>query len=285
MTNVSMTINITDAEGSPANGEFFVTSPSYSGDFSVVDGEAALPDDSTGTISFTFIPANTAAANEPTEYMIGGTFAFTDPSGGAVTVPIFPSTITVDPQAELELNYFLQKDVVDPSEPATLGLLVTNVGGGTANSLSITTAQPQIISNAKGLLDTFQIVGTQVGNQQETPSLTVDFGDIAPDQTADGTFLLQSSLVGEFNNFTATFSNSDALGGSETSLIASVTTHTLIYAGDFNYPDSTGATDYLAEDTPNADNLPDTCSNGHGPVPRSMSTGCPAALSAPAPRP
>ena len=61
-----------------------------------------------------------------------------------------------------------------------------------------------------------------------------------------------------FNNFTATFSHSDALGGTETSLITSVTTHTLIHAGDFNYPDSTGATDYLAEDTPNADNLPDT---------------------------
>jgi hypothetical protein len=31
MTNVSMDIDITDAEGNPANGEFFVSSPSYSG--------------------------------------------------------------------------------------------------------------------------------------------------------------------------------------------------------------------------------------------------------------
>ena len=130
---------------------------------------------------------------------------FTDPSGGAVTVPVFPSTITVDPQAELQLNYFLQQDVigddpftpqVEPSEPAVLGLLVTNVGGGTANNLSITTAQPQIVQNEKGLLDTFQIIGTQVGNQQETPSLTVNFGDIAPGQTADASFLLESSLEG-----------------------------------------------------------------------------------------
>ena len=135
---------------------------------------------------------------------------------------------------------------------------MTNVGGGTANNLSITTAQPQIVQNEKGLLDTFQIVGTQVGNQQETPSLTVDFGDIAPGQTADASFLLESSLEGAFDNFTATFSHSDALGGTETSLISSVTTHTLIHAGDFNYPDSTGATDYLADDTPNAENLPDT---------------------------
>jgi RHS repeat-associated protein len=268
MTNVTMDINITDAEGNPANGEFFISSPSYSGAFSVVNGIATLPDFSTGTIAFTFIPDDSAAANGPTQYMIGGTIGFTDPSGGAVSIPVFPSTITVDPQAELQLNYFLQTDVIGedpftpqdviPSEPAVLGLLVTNVGGGTANNLSITTAQPQILQNAKGLLDTFQIIGTQVGNQQETPSLTVDFGDIAPGQTADASFLILSSLEGLFENFTATFSHSDALGGTETSLISSVVTHSLVHAGDFNYPDSTGATDYLVDDNPNPQQLPDT---------------------------
>ena len=186
----------------------------------------------------------------PTLYRIGGTIGFTDPAGGNVSIPVFPSTITVDPQANLHLNYFLQTDVigddpftpqVEPSEPAVLGLLVTNVGGGTANNLSITTAQPQIVQNEKGLLDTFQIIGTQVGNQSETPSLTVNLGNIAPGQTADASFLLESSLQGAFDNFTATFSHSDALGGTETSLISSVTTHTLIHAGDFNYPNSTGA--------------------------------------------
>ena len=267
ITNVAMDINIADAEGNPANGEFYVSSPTYSGAFSVVNGNATLPDDSTGTISFTFIPDDSAAANGPTQYMIGGTIGYTGACCGAVSIPVFPSTITVDPQAELQLNYFLQSDVigqdpsssqVQPSEPAVLGLLVTNVGGGTANNLSITTAQPQIVQNEKGLLDTFQIIGTQVGNQQETPSLTVDFGDIAPGQTADASFLLESSLEGAFDDFTATFSHSDALGGTETSLISSVTTHTLIHAGDFNYPDSTGATDYLVDDNPNPQDLPDT---------------------------
>ncbi len=51
--------------------------------------------------------------------MIGGTIGFTDPSGGAVTIPVFPSTITVNPQPELQLNYFLQNDVIgdDPFTP------------------------------------------------------------------------------------------------------------------------------------------------------------------------
>ena len=73
---------------------------------------------------------------------------------------------------------------------------MTNVGGGTANNLSITTAQPQIVQNAKGLLDTFQIIGTQVGNQPETPSLTVNFGDLAPGQTGRRDFLLLFAAPG-----------------------------------------------------------------------------------------
>ena len=264
MTNVTMDIDITGSAGDPANGEFYVSSPTYSGAFSVINGVAALPDYSSGSIAFTFVPDNSAAADGPTQYDIGGTIGFTDPSGGAVTIPVFPAVITVYPQAQLQLNYFLQQYAIgqdSPSsqpEPAVLGLLVTNVGGGMANNLSIATAQPQIVQNAKGLLASFQIVGTQVGNESVTPSLTVDLGSVAPGQTADADFLIDSSLTGAFDNFTATYSNSNTSGASETSQIASVTTHTLIYAGDFNYPDSTGEMDYLAEDTPNADNLPDT---------------------------
>jgi len=47
-------------------------------------------------------------------------------------------------------------------------------------------------------------------------------------------------------------------------LIKSVQTHTLIHAGDFNFPGSTGEIDYLTEETANIGNLPDTIyfSNG-----------------------
>jgi hypothetical protein len=268
LTNVVVNVNITDTNGNPANGEFFVSGPTYGGAFNVVDGSATLPVNTTGTIAFTFIPNDSAAASAPTQYDIGGAVSFTDPSTGAtVTAPVFPAIITVYPQAKLQLNYFLQRDVIgddpftpqiEPSEPAVLGLLVTNTGLGSANNLSITTAQPQIIDNEKGLLNTFQIIGTQVGAQQETPSLAVNFGNVAPGQTADADFLLVSTLQGILFNFTATFTHSDALGGLDTSLIQSVNTHTLIHAGNFNFPNSTGAIDYLAEDNANPQNLPDT---------------------------
>jgi autotransporter-associated beta strand protein len=270
-SDVVMNISITDSLGNPANGEFYISSPTYSGAFSVVNGIATLPDNGTGSIAFTFIPDDTAAGNGATLFDIGGTIGFTDPSGGNVSIPVFPTTITVYPQAELQLNYFLQQDVIGadpldpqesvPSEPAVLGLLVTNSGMGAANNLSITTAQPQIVQNEKGLQDTFQIVGTQVDGQEETPSLEVDFGNVEPGQTADAEFLLTSTLQGIFTDFTASFTHSDALGGLDTSLISSVTTHTLIHAGVFQYPDEPsypGETSYLAEDNANPGNLPDT---------------------------
>jgi len=268
LTSMQLVLNITDANGNPVNGQFYISSPTFTGSLTAVDGTGVLPADASGTVNYTFIPDDSAAANGPTVYYIGGTLSYVDPVGGAVSVNIYPSTITIYPQAKLQLNYFLQQDVIGedpsqpnvniPSEPATLGMLVTNVGGGTANNLSITTAQPQIVENEKGLLDTFQIIGTQVGTQQESPSLTVDLGDVAPGQTADADFLLTSSLQGILTNFSATFTHSDALGGLDTSLISSVVTHDLVHAGDFNYADSTGEMDYLADDTPNFNNLPDT---------------------------
>ena len=83
MTNVAMDITITDSSGNPANGEFYISSPTYSGSFiNVVNGTATLPDNSTGTITFTFIPDDSAATGTATIYDIGGTIGFTDPSGG-----------------------------------------------------------------------------------------------------------------------------------------------------------------------------------------------------------
>ncbi len=222
LQDVELDLIITDANGNPVNNAFSISSPTFTGGLTAVDGTGTLAAQSSGTVSYTFIPTDSAAVNGPTLYHIGGTLEFDDPDmGGEVTTSLFPSTITVYPQAQLQLNYFLQQTVIgddpstpqiEPSEPAVLGLLVTNVGGGTANNLSITTAQPQIIQNEKGLANTFQIIGTQVGNQQLTPSLTVDLGDVDPGQTADADFVLLSALQGEMENFTATFSHTDAPG-------------------------------------------------------------------------
>ena len=83
----------------------------------------------------------------------------------------------------LSLDYFLQRDVIgdDPVEPGTvtpqpfdLGLMVRNSGYGSALDFTVTSAQPQISENTKGLLINFQLIGTQVG--------TSDILDSVPDR-------------------------------------------------------------------------------------------------------
>ncbi|MDB5330318.1 MAG: hypothetical protein JWP03_1469, partial [Phycisphaerales bacterium] len=267
LSNIQLDIHVTDANGNPVNGKFFVSSPTLGGQLTGVDGTGSIPVGGSGSVSYIFIPTEDAAPVTPSLYFIGGTFSYLDPdSGSEVVTPIYPSAITVYPQAKLQLNYFLQKDVigddpstpdVEPSEPAVLGVLVKNIGGGTAQQMSITTAQPQIVENEKGLLANFQIIGTQVGTQAVSPSLTVNFGDINPGQVGDAKFLLLSSLQGEFQDFSATFTHGDALGGLDTSLIDSVQTHELTHAGAFVFPGSSGETSYLVNDIPDPLSMPD----------------------------
>ena len=81
------------------------------------------------------------------------------------------------------MAYFQHRDVyaddpftlqVEPSEPFALGLIVKNVGAGSAHNFKITSGQPQIVDDQKGLLINFSIIGTKIGDQVIRPSLTVN---------------------------------------------------------------------------------------------------------------
>jgi hypothetical protein len=144
--------------------------------------------------------------------------------------------------------------------------MMTNVGLGTARDVSITSAQPRIIENEQGLLVDFKIIGTQVGSQPITPSLTADLGTIEPSQTALARWLMTSTLVGEFTSFEATYKHLDDLGDPRTSLIDSVAIHELTRAVRAMKPEDDGLIDFLTNDVPDPDNLPDTLHDSSGAV-------------------
>ena len=103
-------------------------------------------------------------------------------------------------------------DVIEPTIPYTLGLLITNDGYGIARNTRITSGQPEIIENEKGLQTSFKIIGAQVDGNPMSPSLTVTFGDIQSQSTSVSRWLMTSTLKGTFNNYTATFENVNPLG-------------------------------------------------------------------------
>ncbi|MBI4578238.1 MAG: carboxypeptidase regulatory-like domain-containing protein, partial [Planctomycetes bacterium] len=259
LENVRVILQITDPNSSPMDDRFAVIGPELTG-ISDVDGGGVIPPSASASARWTFIPTHDAAPEGPTRYLIGGELSYTE-NGTLVTVPLLPDLVTVYPEARLDLKYFLERDVysddpftddvVEPAVPYSLGLMVTNYGRGQARNLTITSSQPEIIENEKGLLMDFQIIGTRVGTDAVMPSLTVNLGDVDPGKSAVAQWIMTASLQGRFCHYEASFEHIDGLGDPRLSLIDSATIFEMLHAvrmdapGDLGLPDDDGLPDFL----------------------------------------
>jgi hypothetical protein len=167
------------------------------------------------------------------------------------------------PDPSLTIRYFHQRDVfsddpytaeIEPAIPYALGMIVQNTGNGTARNVRITSGQPEIVDNEKGLLIDFQLIASEVAGQNLTPSLTVNLGDIPPGTNAIATWLFTSSLQGLFIDYSATFEHLDGLGRPQLSLVDGVEIHEMLHivsAADDDLPD------FLVNDAADEEDLPD----------------------------
>ncbi len=137
----------------------------------------SIPAGASATAQFTFTPTHAAAPVVQTHYKIGGTLSYVQ-NGATITTELVPQDIYVYPDPLLTLDYFLERDVIgdDPNalgtitpQPFYLGLMVNNKGYGKAYNFSVTSAQPKIVENSKGLLINFEITGTAVGTNATSP--------------------------------------------------------------------------------------------------------------------
>ncbi len=273
ITGVQVTLDFRDGAGQSAGDKFVTEGPVVTG-MTAVDGSGVLVGGATGRAVYTFIPTTDAAPDQPYSYQIGGTLRYLD-AGQEVIVPLLSAPITVYPEAKLDLVYFQQRDVygddpftpvTEPSEPYTLGLIVKNIGAGDARNFEITSAQPQIIENEKGLLIDFRIIGTSVGSNAVSPSLTAKLGDVPAGVSKSVNWQLLSTLQGKFISFAATFEHVDGLGHTNLSLINSVETHELIHPVRANRPADDGILDYLVNDYADAQHLPDLLYHNTGAI-------------------
>ncbi len=190
LENLKITIEIKNSEQILSNNLFGMNPPELTG-ISDVDGNGILEPGTTCKAVWTIVPTRDAAPDVPLQYYVGGTLSYSE-SGTQVNMPLFPATITVKPDPKLVLNYFLERvvysddpftnDIIEPAEPFALGLILQNQGKGTAHRVKITSSQPEIVENEKGLLIDFKIISTQVNTEEISPSLTVDLGKIEPAQ-------------------------------------------------------------------------------------------------------
>jgi hypothetical protein len=211
------------------------------------------------------VPTRQTATNGPTLYGVGGILQYTQ-DGHTVTVPLFSAPITVYPDPALYVKYFHQRDVyaddpftpqIEPSIPFVLGVMVENRGQGSANNLRIVSGQPKIVDNQKGLAINFNIIGSVVSGQAQTPSLTADFGTLGAGARDIGLWYLTSSLQGLFLDYQASLQHVDDLGITNLSLIDELTIHELTHLVQAPGIFEDGQPDFLVNDFPDLDNLPD----------------------------
>jgi hypothetical protein len=266
LSNVSVNLVVQNQSGQDVTSLFGIEAPSMSGGLTAVDGTGSLSANSSGSAQWTLIPSLDAAPQAPTNYLVSGTFSYVD-NGVTVSIQLAPAPINVQPNPELHLKYFLQRDVfaddpftpgIEPSIPFPLAVMVENRGYGAAHNFQITSAQPKIIDNEKGLLINFKIIGTQVAGQPETPSLTADFGEMAPQSVKIGQWLFISSLQGLFIDYKATFEHIDPLGNPRLSLIQGVEIHQTTHLVQAEGAWDDDQPDFLTVETPNFGSLPDT---------------------------
>ena len=223
-----------------------------------IDGTGVVAPKSVGEVRWLIIPAAGAGGQVPTgeQYRVGARINY---RLGTETreANVEPQTITVRPQPQLRLDYFLANEVysddpftpeVEPKEPFTLGVRVRNAGYGVAKALSIESAQPKIVENRQGLAVGFEIEGSYVQDEAASPTLLTNFGDIGPGGSKVGRWLMSTTLSGRFVEFSADYSHSDELGGDLTSLLESVNTHLLVKDVISDLPGRDTIRDFLARD-------------------------------------
>ena len=243
--------------GEQATHLFSIGNGSLSGSLTEGDGGWTLPSEASGSIEWLIIPFSEAAPESDRSYGVGGTLRYSL-DGENITIPLVPTVITVTPDPSLLVHYFWERfvvgddpftDEVEDSVPFTLGVVVKNAGHGVASGLQITSGQPEIIENERGLLINFMIIGAMIGNGSVEPSLTVMFGDVPPDTTKVVRWQIISSLQGEFRNYSATFENINPLGDPNLSILDELEIHELIRnVRIYNSPEDDGVLDFLVNE-------------------------------------
>lgn len=273
MKDVKLTLTVTDEKGNIAMSDKFQVNPEklegFNGKLDFTDGWT-LDAQKEGVATVLFIPTKKAAPTVETRYAFGGTLSYVDPfTGLEVTRDLTPITLTVKPSPNLDLTYFMQRDIkgddpltkeVEPSEEAEFSLLINNLGYGDATNVRMSTNQPEIVDNEKGLKVKFELMSSQLNGQEKTlalgGSVFTDFGTIPAHSTSYAQWWIKSSLLGHFTDYDVTATHLTSYDNKDLSLLNDVTIHELIRSIDVTKGDKT-LKGFMTNDIVDADDTPD----------------------------
>jgi large repetitive protein len=234
-----------------------------------LNGTGVVNPNAEGMGLVTFIPTKEAAPTVKQSYSFGGTLSYFDPQvNEVVTIQLNPVTLEVNPSPDLVLHYFMQRDIlgddsltediVEPTIPAELSLMINNEGFGAAKNVNVESAQPRIIDNDKGLLVDFKMIGSNFNNEpRQLGLLNVNFGDIEAKQSAIGQWYFTSSLIGHFVKYDVKVVHKSSFGNANLSLIKASYIHELIKSVRDYQATADKIDDFLVNDIADAYDTPD----------------------------
>lgn len=252
MQDVKLLLNVHSTDGKIATAKEFAIDVEKLNGFEgelALDAGWTLSAGATGTATILFVPTKYAAPVRPVNYSFGGTLSYVDANTGLrVTRELYPVTLTVNPTPELDLTYFMQRDiygddamtedVVEPMVPAEFTVLINNKGYGDANNVKMVTEQPKIIENKKQLLIDFEILSSQLNGQDKVmamgESVATEFGTIPAHSQSYATWELQSTLLGHFVKYNIEATHVTSHNNPDLSILDQVTIHELIHGFTFN---------------------------------------------------
>ncbi len=270
MRDMKLTLLVTsgDIVATPREFDIHVESlQGFSGELNMESGWT-LEAQQTGTATILFTPTKYASPSKPIQWSFGGVVSYIDPfTNKEVRRELYPVTLTVQPSPEFDLDYFLQRDVYGDNPlteekeqvlPAEFALIISNKGEGEAKNVKMTTQQPQIVENEKGLAINFSIDSTAVnGNPVSTlvynGVLQNDFGTIAAHSQSYAQWWLSSSLLGHFTTYDVRMNHQTSHGNADLSLIDKVSVHELIHG----FTADKEQRGFLVNDIKDSNDLPD----------------------------
>jgi flagellar hook assembly protein FlgD len=224
LNNVSLSLDIKDADGNDASKLFFVVVTQQSGVNTLDGGNVSGP----AEIIWQIIPSSEAggATGSGLVYRIAAAIGY-EYGGRSYSYNTQSETITVKPMPRLTLDYSLPY-VVMAGIPVKIKVKVTNNGAGPAHNLVISSAQPRIVENQNNIPISFVLNGsspTAAENTYQNGNLTINFGDVPAGGVAEGYWLLTSSKDGYFIEFTSSILHENYLGIELDPLIETVNSH------------------------------------------------------------
>jgi hypothetical protein len=268
MQDINVDIVIKDADGVDRTDLFQINVTSLS-DITGVDGTGTLDAQTEGIAQFVMIPTIEAAPDTTKIYYFGGSFSFLDPfSGTEMTYELFPQQLKVNPGPNLHVDYFISRyiisddpltdSIIEPTEPAELAMMISNVGAGNANNVYLESSQPQIIENQNGLLINFDMVGAAMNGEPRPLGLTdIPFGTIESHSAGIAEWYFTSTLMARVIHSTPHVIHTSSYGNPDLSLVTELRSHDLIKAIRAYGPLEDGINDFFVNETVDFNHTPD----------------------------